>query len=273
MKSAILRTATIATGLFVFGSATPVVADGEMMQLVWSDDFDGTGKIDRDKWTVVRGNGCPQLCGFGNNERQTYTGKKRNLRIEDGKLVIEAHKRKTYTSAKVTTQQFDGWKYGKISVRAKLPRGIGTWPAIWMLPDVNSYGNWPQSGEIDIMEHVGFREGVVHGTVHTEAYNHKINTQKGAEIKVPDAADAFHTYSIEWNEAHISWSIDGQQYYQFNKLEGDGSEEWPFDQPFHLILNLAVGGDWGGREGVDRNAFPTRFEIDWVKIWQQEAGG
>lgn len=259
--------ALVAAVLAIQAPATGNV-EGDVLSLVWSEEFEKDGKPDADKWEVVRGDGCPGMCGFGNQEWQTYTDKKRNLRVEDGRLIIEAHKRKKYTSAKITTQKFSGWRYGKISVRAKLPTGIGTWPAIWMLPDENTYGTWPKSGEIDIMEHVGYRQGVVHGTVHTEAYNHKIGTQKGGEVVVADAAEAFHTYSVEWNENHILWSVDDTEYYQFNRLADDTFEEWPFDKPFHLILNLAVGGTWGGKYGVDEKAFPARLEIDWIRVWQ-----
>jgi beta-glucanase (GH16 family) len=266
---------SISIGLIVGAQGAVSATDGEHAgyELVWSDEFNTDKRINKNDWKIVRGNGCPQLCGFGNDERQTYTSKKRNLRIEDGKLVIEAHRRKAYTSAKVTTQKMPGWQYGKIEVRAKLPTGLGTWPAIWMLPDENGYGSWPKSGEIDIMEHVGFREGFVHGTVHTKAYNHKINTQRGHEIQMLDATSIFHVYAIEWSANSIRWFVDSKQYYQFNKLDGDGFAEWPFDQPFHLILNLAVGGSWGGKHGVDRNAFPARFEIDWVRVWQSKDEG
>lgn len=260
--------ASILTALFLTGWAEAEDTASVQYELVFSDEFESGAKIDRKKWYVVRGNGCPQLCGFGNNELQTYTSKKRNLRLENGKLIIEAHRRKGYSSAKITTEKLGGWQYGKIEVRAKLPKGIGTWPAIWMLPDENRYGGWPKSGEIDIMEHVGFREGYVHGTVHTEAFNHKIGTQRGHEIYLPSATNEFHTYAIEWSAENIRWFVDGEQYYRFNRMADDGSAEWPFDQPFHLILNLAVGGEWGGRHGIDKKAFPARFEIDWVRVYR-----
>ncbi len=243
----------------------PLFAQGEA--LVWSENFDSP--LDPSIWRIVEGNGCPSICGYGNNELQTYTSDQRNLRVENGKLVIEAHKDTIYSSAKITTQNLPGWTYGKISVRAKLPSGVGTWPAIWMLPDNNTYGSWPKSGEIDIMEHVGFNEGHVHGTIHTEAYNHKIGTQKGGEILLPTATTSFHTYTVDWDAQSIRWYIDGKPYYQFEKHDGDTVDEWPFDDPFHLILNLAVGGDWGGKEGVDATSFPARFEIDWVKVWKK----
>lgn len=253
--------------LLCTATLSPAIIAGEKTTLKWSDDFSAP-TIDTSAWRITEGNGCPEICGFGNNELQTYGNAKQNLRIEDGKLVIEAHKGEKFTSAKLTTQNMPGWQYGKISVRAKLPTGVGTWPAIWMLPDANRFGGWPKSGEIDIMEHVGFNQNHIHGTIHTEAYNHRINTQKGGEIDLDTASSAFHTYTIEWTKDDIRWSIDGNEYFRFAKETNDTSAEWPFDQPFHLILNLAVGGDWGGREGVNEAAFPARFEIDWVKVWQ-----
>lgn len=248
--------------------ANSMPAHSDDYRLVWSDDFT---EVDPTVWRIIEGDGCPAICGFGNNEQQTYTAAQRNLRVENGTLIIEAHKGVPYSSAKLTTQKMPGWTYGKISVRAKIPSGVGTWPAIWMLPDDNTFGAWPKSGEIDIMEHVGFNAGHIHGTVHTEAYNHKIGTQKGGEKQIPSANTTFHTYTIDWSDTEIRWFIDDKQYYQFEKQAEDTSAEWPFDQPFHLILNLAVGGDWGGKRGVDGTAFPARFEIDWVKVWQKAA--
>jgi len=236
-------------------------------ELVWSDDFDGTS-LNTEVWNIIEGNGCPQNCYFGNNEKQTYTKNAENLRLEDGKLVIEAHKGDGFTSAKITSEGMPGWTYGRIEMRAKLPTGVGTWPAFWMMPDESKYGPWPKSGEIDIMEHVGYNQNHVHGTVHTEAYNHRIETQKGADTLVETSASEFHTYTIDWDADEITWSIDGEQYFAFTRQDGDTYAEWPFDHPFHVILNLAVGGDWGGKEGIDDSAFPARYEIDWVKVWQ-----
>ncbi|WP_417451329.1 family 16 glycosylhydrolase [Kordiimonas sp.] len=257
----------ISTTLFLAGMSLAVPAAADGYELVWSDDFEGD-KLNTKFWRIVTGNGCPENCYFGNNEKQVYTAELMNLRIEGGKLIIEAHKNEGFTSAKITSEAMPGWTYGKIAMRAKLPSGVGTWPAFWMMPDKAKYGPWPKSGEIDIMEHVGFNQGHVHGTVHTEAYNHRINTHKGEERVVDTASKAFHTYSIEWDANNIRWFIDGKQFFTFARQEDDGYAEWPFDHPFHVILNLAVGGDWGGKEGIDASAFPARYEIDWVKVWQ-----
>lgn len=244
----------------------------QMTPPIFSDDFTQGSALDGNKWQIITGDGCPGLCGFGNNEKQTYTDKSQNLRIEDGILTIQAHaadkKGDKFTSAKIITRFKQYFLYGKISVKARLPKGVGTWPAIWMLPDENKYGGWPGSGEIDIMEHVGFDAGVIHGTIHTKSYNHKIGTHKGKQQQVADADRAFHIYSLNWTPDKLEWFIDDKLYYSIERQEKDTADEWPFDHPYHLILNLAVGGDWGGSKGIDVNAFPTQFEIDWVKVWQ-----
>ncbi len=260
----------VSTTCLDLSATSAVIAEDENWTLVWADEFDAGKTSNSNSWVVIEGNGCPTLCGFGNEELQTYTAESQNLRIEDGKLIIEAHYDDTYTSAKITSQKMPGWQTGKIAMRARLPKGVGTWPAFWMLPDVDSFGAWPKSGEIDIMEHVGHREGYIHGTIHTEAYNHKIGTQKGGEIFVPNAASGFHDYSLEWTSNSLRWLVDGEKYFEIDRMQGDASPEWPFDQPFHIILNLAVGGFWGGEKGVVSEDFPARYEVDWVRVWQQK---
>ncbi|MFA0963832.1 family 16 glycosylhydrolase [Roseivirga sp. BDSF3-8] len=240
-------------------------------QLIWQDEFEGNG-VDTTKWTVVEGNGCPELCGFGNNERQTYTSSPGNLSVEDGKLVITARKDSTYTSAKLVTEGKGDWQYGYIEVRAKLPEGRGTWPAIWMLPTLEGRGmKWPDDGEIDIMEHVGYNQGWVYSTIHTDKYNHLEGTQKSDSIRIEDASEAFHTYAIDWDDKQITWLLDGEDYLTLEKGNDDKSG-WPFDAPFHLILNTAVGGDWGGREGIDDRVWPQPFEIDYVRVYNKKPG-
>lgn len=240
-------------------------------RLVFQDDFSGKA-LDPKHWEIIHGNGCPALCGFGNQELQYYTGSADNLKIADGFLTLTARHQKqadqAYTSAKITTKPTKGWQYGKISVRAKLPTGLGTWPAIWMLPQNNKYGGWPKSGEIDIMEHVGYDQGVVHGTVHTESFNHLKNTQKAGTISLPRAHEQFHTYTLEWTANRLTWLVDGKAYYQIDKKPSDTADEWPFDHPYHLIINLAVGGGWGGKKGVNPRDYPAQLVIDWVKVWQ-----
>ncbi len=169
-------------------------------KLVWSDEFD-SAFLDQEKWTAVIGDGCPTLCGFGNRELQYYTRNTENIRLEDGKLIITAlHdsiQKSAYSSAKLVTKEKGDWRYGRIEVSAKLPQGRGTWPAIWMLPTEKKYGGWPRSGEIDIMEHVGYNQGMVYGTVHTQSFNYMLGTQKGDSTLIPDASAAFHEYAIK----------------------------------------------------------------------------
>lgn len=235
-------------------------------QLVWSDEFNYTGLPDDTKWNYDVGGH-----GWGNNELQYYTEKRtENARVENGNLIIEAKKESyggnDYTSARLVSRQKGDWLYGKIEVRAMLPSGKGTWPAIWMLPTDWSYGDWPASGEIDIMEHVGYEPTKVHGSVHTEAYNHSINTQKTASYTVDNCETAFHIYSIEWTADKIDFFVDGTKYFTFNN---EGSwDKWPFDKRFHLIFNIAVGGNWGGVEGVDDQIFPQQMQIDYVRVYQ-----
>lgn len=240
---------------------TPTTVSGGT--LVWSDEFDGTGLPDGTRWDyevgVVR-----------NNERQYYTRSRlQNARVEDGSLVIEAHKEPyegaAYTSASLTSRQ--SWTYGRIEVRAKLPKGRGTWPAIWTLgTNIRNVG-WPACGEIDIMEHVGFDPGRIHANIHTTAYNHVRRTNKGNSIVVPRPDEEFHVYSVVWTPDAIEASVDGQRYFTFAKESG-GDAVWPFDKPQYLILNLAIGGNWGGQQGIDDGAFPTRYVIDYVRVFR-----
>jgi len=253
--------------LLLAGSLT-----GQYGRMVWNDEFDGiTGVPDPSKWSYEIGNGCPDNCGWGNNQLEYYTDASMNSRIENGLLIIEAHRQSMggllYSSAKINTRQSGSWKYGRIDVRARLPRGRGTWPAIWMLPTHWKYGGWPHSGEIDIMEHVGWAQDSLFGTVHTQNYNHVAGTQKGRTIHVPDISLHFHVYSIIWDKDKIDFLIDDKKYFTFDN-DGRGPDSWPFDQEFYLILNVAVGGNFGGVRGVDNEIWPQRMEVDYVRVYQ-----
>lgn len=233
---------------------------------IWSDEFNYTGLPDSTKWNYEVGGH-----GWGNNELQYYTvGRPENARVENGILTIEARKEdfegKKYTSARLVTKGKGDWTYGRIDVRAKLPKGLGTWPAIWMLGSTTPL-KWPEDGEIDIMEHVGYDQGKVHASVHTKKYYHSIGTQKTAQIMVPDCSENFHVYSLQWDKETITMLMDNQPYFTF-KNEHTGKEAWPFDGPFHLLLNVAVGGNWGGAKGVDENIWPQKMEIDYVKVYK-----
>ena len=247
-------------------------AQSKFSKLVWSDEFNYTGLPDSLKWGYDKGDGCPDVCGWGNNELEYYTVKRlENARVENGKLIIEARKEvfenKNYTSARLVTKNKGDWQYGRFEIKAKLPKGTGMWPAIWMLPTKWVYGGWPQSGEIDIMENVGYWPDSVLGTVHTGAYNGMKGTQKTNGLCLKDIAGTFHLYAIEWTSDSISFFMDGKKYHVF-KNEHSGSEAWPFDQAFHLLLNIAVGGNWGGKYGVDDKIFPQKMEIDYVRVYQ-----
>lgn len=239
---------------------------------VWSDEFEYAGSPDTTKWNYDLGDGCPYVCGWGNNEAQYYTQDLKNVRLENGLLIIEAHHDslggKAYTSTRMVSKHKGDWLYGRIEVKAKLPKGKGTWPAIWMLSTDWKYGGWPASGEIDIMEHVGYDPGLIHGTIHTEAYNHIKGTQKEGTITVADCMDTFHVYAIDWSENKIDFFVDDQLYHTVNREPKDDFNGWPFDQAFHLIMNIAVGGNWGGKEGIDDSIWPQRMEIDYVRVYQ-----
>lgn len=235
--------------------------------LVWNDEFTAAN-IDLTKWEhEVNGD------GGGNNELQYYTNLPTNSFIENGHLVIKAiyedYQSRDFTSARMRTKYKGDWLYGRIEVLAKIPAGRGTWPAIWMLPTDWEYGDWPSSGEIDIMEHVGYDPNVIHGSIHTLAYNHTIRTQKTALLTIPTAITSFHKYAIEWFEDHIDFFIDDTMYFTFTN-ENKGWQYWPFDKRFHLILNLAVGGNWGGAEGIDVAAFPAQMEVDYVRVYKKD---
>ncbi len=211
---------------------------------VWSDEFDYTGLPEASKWDYDIGGG-----GWGNNELQYYTNDIANASVADGVLTVTALKEtkenRDYTSARLVTRQKGDWLYGRIEVRAKLPVGKGTWPAIWMLPTDWAYGTWPNSGEIDIMEHVGYDQNRVHFSVHTESYNHVLGTQRSATRTIATASTEFHKYRVDWTPYAVRGYFDDQLVFEFVN-EGIGSKTWPFDRRFHLLINIAFGGNWGG---------------------------
>ena len=233
----------------------------------WEEEFAIDGLPDENKWGYdVGGN------GWGNGESQYYTrAEPANVKIENGILKITARKdsfnNNAYTSARMVTRNKADWLYGKFEIRAKIPKGRGTWPAIWMLPTANTYGSWPKSGEIDIMEHVGYDLNRVHFTVHTEAFNHTIGTQVGKNMVINDATEAFHVYKAEWTPYGIRGYFDDTKVFEFAN-QGNGYRSWPFDQKFHLILNIAVGGAWGGAQGIDNTVFPATLEVDYIKMYK-----
>jgi beta-glucanase (GH16 family) len=232
---------------------------------MWSDEFEGNGLVDSNKWTYEEGM-------LRNNEAQYYTkANTNNARQKDGMLIIEARKENSgkanYTSASLTTQNKKHFRYGKVEVRAKLPMGRGTWPAIWMLGENIAKVGWPACGEIDIMENVGFDSLKIHGNVHTEAYNHVKKTNKGNNIQVSRPWEEFHIYSIDWSAEKIDFFIDNKLYFTFKK-ESNAADVWPYNTPHYLILNLAIGGEWGGQKGIDDTKFPHQYFIDYVRVYE-----
>jgi beta-glucanase (GH16 family) len=236
----------------------------EGYSLVWADEFDSDGAPNPDKWDYsVGGN------GWGNGELQVYTNTRENSFVKDGALNITALNNKgSWTSARLKTLYKADWTYGYIEARARVPEGVGTWPAIWMMPRGDIYGNWPRSGEIDIMEHVGFDPEVIHTTAHTLAYYHKIGTQKTMSAKVKGVTKGYHTYAVRWDPDYIEWYVDGKAFFRFEN-EKKTFAEWPFDHPFYLILNVAIGGSWGGTKGIDPKLKKATMLVDYVRVYQK----
>lgn len=237
-------------------------------RLVWSDEFD-TPFIDNAKWTYQEAK-----AGWVNHELQTYvTGKspkgQKVAECSGGTLKIHCFREdgKIY-SGRLYGNRNEGFRYGYIEARIKLPKGKGTWPAWWMMP-VNG-GRWPACGEIDIMEEVGVDADMVSSSIHCQAYNHPAKTQKTHEMRCEGAEEGFHVYALEWTENHIRTYVDGKEQLYFPNDKTGNDDTWPFNKAFYPILNIAWGGDWGGYKGVDETALPVTMEIDYVRVWQKK---
>jgi beta-glucanase (GH16 family) len=232
-------------------------------ELVWKDDFDGD-TLDMAKWTYETGRGEN---GWGNNELQYYTDDQENVFLENGELVIRAVRETAggYTSGRIVTRNKGDRTYGRITARFELPQGRGTWPAIWMMPTYSRYGGWPHSGEVDIMEFVGYDPDVIHGTVHRgtgaggDAFTNSIVTEDSL----------YHVVRLDWEEDSIRWYLDDVLFHSYANAH-TGSEQWPFDQDFYCIINFAVGGNWGGAKGVDTSIWPQEFRIDYLRVYQRK---
>lgn len=240
-------------------------------RLVWSDEFNGRS-LDLGKWHYDT---AFNKKGWFNKELQYYSNARpKNLRLKGGRLVISAYHEtpsgfadwggQHYTSGKIVSNQ--AWTYGFYEVRAKLPCARGTWPAIWMLPQ--NMKKWPDEGEIDIMEQVGAEPNLIYSSLHTKLFNHTIKTQRSAQRLVPTSCSAFHRYQLDWRPDSITIGLDGRGILRVLNDQPGGKGAWPFDTPFELILNLAIGGDWAGAEGIDDVAMPQRMEVDYVRVWQ-----
>lgn len=271
---------------FLISIISVPTALGSEWKLVWSDEFNYSGLPDANKWNYEVG-------FIRNRELQYYTkARKENARVENGTLIIESRKEKfknpnynsdttrsgrwsrsrefaDYTSASLITNGKASFCYGRIEVRAKLPTGRGTWPAIWMLGTNIREVGWPTCGEIDIMENVGFDPNRICANSHTKKYNHARNTGKGSSIMVSKPYKEFHIYAIEWYPDRIDFFVDDNKYFTYEN-EGSGEDAWPYDKDQYLILNTAIGGTWGGQKGVDDSIFPQKFYIDYVKVYQKK---
>jgi beta-glucanase (GH16 family) len=241
--------------------------DSLTYSLVWADEFDGT-EVNTDNWSYETGGS-----GWGNNELQYYTNGL-NSSVKDGFLDIEIRQEslndRNYTSSRMVSRGKADFKYGKIEVYVKMPKTIGTWAAVWMMPMTSSYGSWPNSGEIDIIETVGYAPDMIYGTVHTTDYNHKKGTQRGYSSTLENPEE-YHLYTIEWLPDQIRYYVDGIFKFRFAPgiyLNCPTSTQWPFDRSFYLILNTAVGGDWGGAQGIDETGWPQHMSVDYIRVYQ-----
>lgn len=242
-------------------------------RMVWQDEFNesrpapGRAALpNTSEWWYENGAG-----GWGNNELQNYitavSGTDTCAMIADGTLKIMARKSGNQVlSVRMNTSK--SWTYGYFEARMKLPAGRGTWPAFWMLP--KNFTAWPDDGEIDIMEEVGYRPDYVSSSIHCKAYYHSIGTQKTAETYIPTAQADFHVYAVEWTAESIKGYADGKLYFEFHNDGQNNQDTWPFNDPFYLKLNLAWGGNWGGAQGVDESVLPAVYEIDYVRVYQKK---
>ena len=250
--------------------------------LVWSDEFNYNGRPDSTKWAFEYGL-------KRNQEKQYYVDDLENARVEKGMLIMEAHKKQTkneafvsketkgwkknweyaeYTAPSLTTKNIAEWTYGRIEIRSTLPKGVGLWPAYWMIGANYDEVGWPECGEIDIMEHVGFQPDSIFGTIHTKSYNHMKGTQKGKKSYIERPYDSLHVFALEWTPESMEFILDDKVY---NRIENENktTHEWPFDQDFHLKMNIAVGGMLGGRKGIDDTIFPAQMLVDYVRVYQK----
>ena len=286
--NSILKTLFVASTFFLFAfSCSESTADSDPnnnnnqqdppeetekeWQLVWSDEFD-TDELDESKWSYQYGTGQSEgLQGWGNNELQYYTDREENIYIEGDMLHIvalaERYEGMNYTSARIRTLNKGDWQYGRLEIRAKLPEAQGIWPAVWMLPTDELFGGWPKSGEIDIMEMVGHEPETIHGTVHYGP-DWPNNQYTGAPYTLEEGkfSDDFHVFSIEWEQNEIKWFVDGEHF--FTVTPSDLSpHQYPFNARFHMLINLAVGGNWPGSPD-DTTEFPQKLIVDYVRVYQ-----
>ncbi len=235
-------------------------------QLVFEEQFDQTQTLNKETWTYEIGE------KWANNEQQCYTDDSKNCWIENQQLHIRAtlnpDSKCKYQSARINTFGKQQFQYGKFVIRAKMPKGKGSWPAIWFLGSSmkTDHVRWPLCGEIDLVEFAGNKPGTFSSAIHTDAFNHKINTHKGKRVTLPDVSDQFHDYVLEWTPNQLTFMIDHEVYMVFEKPEHATEREWPYDHPYYMIINLAVGGWYGG--AIDDNDFPFELVVDSIKVYE-----
>ena len=238
--------------------------------LLWSDEFD-QAQVNPATWSYETGDGCPALCGWGNNELQYYSSAADNLFFQDGKMIIEARAEKfggkDYTSSRIKTQGKKAFKFGRIDIRALLPVGKGVWPAFWMLPEDNVFGGWPRSGEIDMMEYLGSEPSKVLGTLHYGPGPGSTYLTKTTTLPSGTFNDKFHVFSLEWEEDEIRWYIDQNLYATINKAD-IGNNNYPFNERFFFIINMAVGGNLPGSPDAS-TVFPQHLIVDYIRVYQK----
>jgi beta-glucanase (GH16 family) len=267
MKFKILGVTSLILNAMFVAITNPIVF---AQQPVWQDEF-ASDRLDYSKWECE-----VNAFGGGNDELQMYTDKKENVRIENGKLIIEARKElinqggtlRDYSSARIRTKHRGDWKYGRFDICAKLPQGQGIWPAIWMLPTDEKYGSWASSGEIDIMEYKGQEASRIHTTLHFGGGWPRSRFDTHVHEGKQNYSKDFHVYTLDWREKKIRWLIDNEEVYACSKWDSESAEfPAPFDQEFHLVLNVAVGGRFVGPLATD-TSFPVRMEVDYVRVFE-----
>ncbi|NQX91584.1 MAG: family 16 glycosylhydrolase [Flavobacteriales bacterium] len=263
------------SGLFLLLFLAALGSKAQCDVLVWADEFE-SNQLSSDNWTYEIGDGCPQLCGWGNNELQYYTDSDQNTVLENGELKIRAvydeNSQTPYTSARLISKDKVSFTSGKVEARIKMPIGQGMWPAFWLLPNDNDYGIWPLSGEIDITEMVGFEPSTTHGTIHYGGmWPNNVFTGESATLTLGTLNDNFHTYAVEWDEGEIRWYID-DALYSVKTTNDLGTFPWSFDQEFYIILNLAIGGNWPGYPD-ESTSFPQEMVVDYVRVYQGPTTG
>ncbi len=267
--------------LTLFLAPAAAFAQPKGWKMVWSDEFNTEGHPDSSKWIYEHGY-------VRNNEAQYYTKERlKNTRCEGGRLILEAHQEQitneffkagssswtstnaltAYTAGSIQTRGKYSVQYGRIEMSARLPLGRGVWPALWMM---GIEKGWPKCGEIDIMEYVGFQPDVVYANVHWFDYKKNHHTSKGGKLDKQSPGDGFHIYAVEWDKDQMKFFYDDKVYHTWKMSLADSSEHGnPFRQPHYILLNLAIGGGWGGQKGIDDSIFPVRYEIDYIRVYQK----